>query len=136
MARLSSTAMRKVEGLEEARRKWDHVRSLVEQAAGHGADMNIMKRIGRTTAEVGRTLDDAGYGAISQSVAQLGMIVRRTTTNQAKIRTMRELVGAVRTGIDQAQRNLEKQALEAQQALQERQRQQAEEAKRAPPKSE
>ena len=116
MAKLSSTSMRKIDGLEEARRKWDHVKSLVEQAAGQNADLTVMKRIGRTTAEVGRALDGAGYGAISQSVAQLGMIVRRTTTNQAKIRTMRELVAAVRTAIDRAERALQKEALEAQQA--------------------
>jgi hypothetical protein len=125
MARLSSTAMRKLDGLEEARRKWDHVRSMVEQTAGHRADMSLMKRIGRTAADVGRVLDEAGYGGMSQSVAQLGMIVRRTTTNQSKIGTMRELVAAVRTGIDQAQRNLEKEAQKAQQELQAQREQQA-----------
>jgi hypothetical protein len=125
MARLSSTALRKLEGLEEARRKWDHVRSMVEQAAGYKADMALLKRIGRTAADVGRVLDEAGYGGMSQSVAQLGMIVRRTTTTQAKIGTMRELVAAVRTGIDQAERNLEKEAQQAQQEQQEQQEQQA-----------
>jgi hypothetical protein len=125
MARLSSTGMRKLEGLEEARRKWDHVRSMVEQAGAQKADMSLMKRIGRTAADVGRVLDEAGYGGMSQSVAQLGMIVRRTTTSQSKIGTMRELVAAVRTGIDQAQRNLEKEAQEAQQKQQAMQEQQA-----------
>ncbi len=115
MAKLSSSSMRKVEGLEEARRKWDHVRSLVMQAAGHKADMALMKRIGRTAADVGRVLDESGYGALAQTVAQLGMIVRRTTTSQAKIGTMRELVAAVRMGIDQAERNLEKAAQQASQ---------------------
>ncbi len=115
MAKLSSSSMRKAEGLEEARRKWDHVRSLVEQAAGHKADMALMKRIGRTAADVGRVLDESGYGAMSQTVAQLGMIVRRTTTSQGKIGTMRELVAAVRMGIDQAERNLEKAAQQASQ---------------------
>lgn len=134
MVKLSSTTMRKVEGLEEARRKWDHVKSLVEQAAGHKADMSVMKRIGRTAADVGRVLDGAGYGALSQSVAQLGMIVRRTTTNQAKIRTMRELVAAVKTGIEQADRALKKQALEAQQAQKALHEQQARQTK--PPSEE
>jgi hypothetical protein len=124
--------MRKLEGLEEARRKWDHVRSLVEQAAGHKADMSLMKRIGRTAADVGRVLDEAGYGSMSQSVAQLGMIVRRTTTNQAKINTMRELVGAVRAGIEQAERNLEKQAQQAQHEQRAQQEQQAEQARKKP----
>lgn len=113
MAKLSSTAMRKLEGLEEARRKWDHVRSLVEHAAGSKADMVLLKRIGRTAADVGRVLDEAGYGAISQTVADLGMVVRRTTANQAKIGTMRELVAAVRTGISQAELNLEKETQQA-----------------------
>jgi hypothetical protein len=98
---------------------------MVEQTAGHRADMSLMKRIGRTAADVGRVLDEAGYGGMSQSVAQLGMIVRRTTTNQSKIGTMRELVAAVRTGIDQAQRNLEKEAQKAQQELQAQREQQA-----------
>lgn len=113
MAKLSGTSLRKFEGLEEARRKWDHVRSLVEQAAGYKADMALLKRIGRTVADVGRVLDGIGYGAMSQTVAELGMIVRRTTTTDAKIRTMRELVAAVRTAIDQAERNLEKEAYQA-----------------------
>ncbi len=113
MPKLSSTTMRKVEGLEEARRKWDRVHSYVEQVAGYKADMAAMKRIGRTAADVGRVLDGAGYSGISQTVSELCMIVRRTTTSEAKIRTMRELVAAVRTGIDQAQRNLAKEALQA-----------------------
>jgi hypothetical protein len=135
MSRLSSTALRKLEGLEEARRKWDHVRSMVEQAAGHKADMALLQRIGRTAADVGRVLDEAGYGAMSQSVAQLGMIVRRTTTSQSKIGTMRELVAAVRTGIDQAERNLEKEAQQVQlerQAQQEQQAQQGQQGRKKP----
>ena len=125
MPRLSSTTMRKVEGLEEARRKWDHVRSLVERAAGQKADMALMKSIGRTARDVGRVLDECGYGSISQTIGELEMMVRRTTTNQAKIRNMRELVAAVRNGINQAERNLQKEALKAQQELKEQQAKQA-----------
>ncbi len=108
MPRLSAGAMRKLEGLEEARRKLDHLRSLVEQAAGYQADMSIMKRIGRTAADAGRVLDGIGYGALAQTLGELGMIVRRTTTSQAKIRTMRELVAAARAGLEQAERNVQK----------------------------
>lgn len=113
MAKISSTTMRRMEGLEEARRKWDRVHSYVEQASGQKADMAVMKRIGRTAADVGRVLDGAGYSGMSQTVNELCMMVRRTTTNDAKIRNMRELVAAVRTGIDQAGRALAKEAHQA-----------------------
>jgi hypothetical protein len=109
MPRLSATAFRRLSGLEEARRKWDHVHALVEQVstfAAAGSEMVLMQQIGRAATDVGRVLDDCGYGALADSAAGLKMQMRRTNLTQMKIRTMRDTVAEVRSALDQAVRQL------------------------------
>ena len=110
-AKLSGSAARKAETLEEARRKWDRVRALVERVASGGAGESIvtlMKQIGRAATDVGRVLENNGYGALSQSAAELGLIAQRAKLSQGKVRTMREQVAGVRNAIDNAERLLHK----------------------------
>jgi hypothetical protein len=67
-------------------------------------DLALMGRIGRAAADVGRVLADNGFGALSHSVAEINQVARRGGSPHAKIRTMREITAAVRTGIEQAER--------------------------------
>jgi hypothetical protein len=116
---LSSSALRKLSGLEEARRKWDHVRAMVSQAASGPRgqpDLALMGRIGRAAADVGRVLADNGFGALSHSVAEINQVARRGGSPHAKIRTMREITAAVRTGIEQAERAVNAEERQASQA--------------------
>jgi hypothetical protein len=104
---LSSSALRKLSGLEEAMRKWDRVRAMVSQAAagpGNQLDLALTARLGRAAADVGRVLADNGFGALSHSVAELTQVVRRGGSAQSKVRSMQEIVAAVRSGMEQAER--------------------------------
>jgi hypothetical protein len=114
-AQLRGSALRKAEGLEEARRKWDHVRALVERVASGGGDQSsvaLMNQIGRAAADVGRVLDEHGYGALAQSAAELGLVVQRAKLTPGKLRTMTEQVAGVRSSIDAAEAQLYKEAQE------------------------
>ena len=112
MAKLHGSALAKQAALEEVRRKWDHVYSLVKQAQGR-SDIALMKRINRTAATVARVLSESGFGGVSQSVAELEVMTRRAKVDPGKLRAMAELVAGVRASLDLAERKLYKQAEEA-----------------------
>jgi hypothetical protein len=110
MAKLSGSDARKAEALEEARRKWDHVRALVERVAsgGGGDSVTLMRHIGRAATDVARVLQNNGFGGLGQSAAELATVVQRAKLSQGKLRTMREQVAGVRGAIDNAERLLHK----------------------------
>jgi hypothetical protein len=105
--KLSSNAMKKLEILTEARRKWDRVHSLVEQTASQktGQDM-YLSQIKRTSEDVARVCMNGGYGPLAGNAGEMALIVRRGGTLQTKIRQMREIVGSVHNGIDRAERGV------------------------------
>jgi len=109
VAKLHGSALAKQAALEEVRRKWDHVYSLVKQAQGR-SDIALMKRINRTASTVARVLSESGFGAVSQSVAELEVMTRRAKVDPGKLRAMAELVAGVRASLDLAERKLHKQA--------------------------
>ena len=102
--KISSKAMRKLETLAEARRKWDRVRSLVELVASQktGQDM-YLSQIKRAAEDVSRVVMNGGYGPLAGSANDMAILVKRGGTLQTKIRTMREIVGSVHGGIDRAE---------------------------------
>ena len=103
--KLSSKAQKKLDVLQEARRKWDRVRSLVEQAATQktGQDM-YLSQIRRTAEDVGRVFMAGGYGPLADGANQISLLVKRGGTLQSKLRSMRELVGTVHSGIERAEK--------------------------------
>ncbi len=114
-AKLSGSAARQAEALEEARRKWDHVRALVERLAAGGAGesvVTLMKQVARAAADVGRVLENNGYGGLGQSAAELALVTQRAKLSQGKLRTMREQVAGVRSAIENAERLLHREAAE------------------------
>ncbi len=112
MAKLHGSALAKQAALEEVRRKWDHVYSLVKQAQGR-SDIALIRQINRSAAAVARVLSENGFGGVSQSVSELEGMTRRTKVDAAKLRTMAELVAGVRALLDQAERKLHRDAAEA-----------------------
>ena len=112
MAKLRGSALAKQAALDEVRRKWDHVYSLVKQAQAR-SDIVLMRQINRTAAVVARVLSENGFGGVSQSVAELEGMTRLTKTDPGKLRTMAELVAGVRGLLEQAERKLYKDAEEA-----------------------
>ena len=109
MAKLHGSALAKQAALEEVRRKWDHVYSLVKQAQGR-SDIALIRQINRSAAAVARVLSENGFGGVAQSVSELEGMTRRTKVDAAKLRTMAELVAGVRALLDQAERKLHKDA--------------------------
>jgi len=112
VAKLHGSALAKQAALEEVRRKWDHVYSLVKQAQGR-SDIALIRQINRSAAAVARVLSENGFGGVSQSVSELEGMTRRTKVDAAKLRTMAELVAGVRALLDQAERKLHRDAAEA-----------------------
>ena len=104
-SKLSSKALRKLEALEEATRKWDRVHSLVEKTAGArtGQDM-FLSQISRAAADVNRLFMNNGLGPLADTANQLSMLVRRGGSMQSKVRSMREMVVSVRGGIERARK--------------------------------
>ena len=112
MAKLHGSALAKQAALDEVRRKWDHVYSLVKQAQAR-SDIALMRQIGRGAAVVARVLSENGFGGLSQSVAELEVMARRAKADPGKLRTMAELVASVRGLLDQAEHKLHKDAEQA-----------------------
>ncbi len=109
MAKLSGAQMVKLESLEEARRKWDRVRKLVEQAAASPKSQDdLIRQCLRTSSEVGRFLSSNGFGALANHTIELASVIRRPGTVQAKIGAMREAVGKAYVGFDRVRRDIER----------------------------
>ena len=105
MAKMSSNAQRKLEALSEARRKWDRIHSLVEQCGSQqtGQDM-YLSQIRRAAQDVGRVFMNSGNGPLADQANQMVLATKRGGTIQTKLRPMRELVVAVRGGIERAEK--------------------------------
>ncbi len=109
MAKLSGAQMVKLESLEEARRKWDRVRKLVEQAAASPKSQDdLVRQCLRTTSEVGRFLSSNGFGALANHAIEMASVIRRPGTVQAKLGAMRETVGKAYVGFDRARLDLQR----------------------------
>lgn len=104
-SKLSTKAQNKLSALEEATRKWDRVHSLVEQVASarSGQDM-FLSQIGRAARDVNRLFMNNGLGPLADNANQLAMLVRRGGSLTSKLRPMRDLVVAVRSGIERAEK--------------------------------
>lgn len=108
-SKLSGTALQRMALLEEARRKWDRVRSLVEQAATQpGTRDSLLPQCRRAAEEVARIFSDAGFGALSDSGSQLAQLVGRGRNFEKRVGGARDLVGTVHAGIDRAKLALQK----------------------------
>ena len=105
--KLSSNAMKKLETLAEARRKWDRVRSLVEQVASQktGQDM-YLTQIKRAAEDVARVFMNGGYGPLAGTASDMALLVKRGGTLQTKLGAMRECVGSVLGGIERAEKSV------------------------------
>jgi hypothetical protein len=105
MAKMSSTAQRKLDALDEARRKWDRIHSLVEMCGSQptGQDM-YLGQIRRAAQDVGRVFMSSGNGPLADQANQMALATKRGGTIQTKLRAMRELVVAVRGGIERGEK--------------------------------
>jgi hypothetical protein len=103
--KLSSKAMKKLDTLAEAKRKWDRVHSLVEMAATQrtGQDM-YLSQMRRAAEDVGRVLMNGGYGPLAGSANELALLVKRGGSLQYKLRGMREVVGTVFAALERAEK--------------------------------
>ncbi len=119
---LSAKARGRLAVLEEARRKWEHVRALVEQASarksgvfhvsasetagGWGQDRqlkNVLDQVRRMVVDVGQMLAEYRFASLAEEVDQLVQMARPSArVSPGMINAMREIVGSVAKGIDAA----------------------------------
>ncbi len=108
-SKLSGAAQVKLESLVEARRKWDRVKKLVEQAAvAPKSQEELMRQCHRTSTEVGRLLSNNGFGALSSYAIELASVIKRPGMFQTKLGAMRDAVGKGYVGFDRARRDIQR----------------------------
>jgi hypothetical protein len=105
MAKLSANAQRKLDVLEEARRKWDRIHSLVELAGSQqtGQDMYVTQ-IRRAAEDVNRVFLNGGFGPLAEEAKQMTLATKRGGTFRTKVNAMREFVVSVRVGMERAEK--------------------------------
>ena len=136
---LSPEARGRLAVLEEARRKWEHIRALIEQASarksgvfhvsaretasGWGADRqvkNVLDQARRMAVDVGQMLAEYRFASLAEEIDQLVQAVRPSAgMNPGMLGTVREVIGSVTTGIELAEveiRRRERERHEAQRA--------------------
>ena len=108
-SKLSGAQVVKLDSLDEARRKWDRVKKLVELAASSpkGQD-DLMRQCHRTSNEVSRFLSNNGFGPLSTYAMELALLIKRPGTFQSKVGAMRDTVGKGYVGFDRARRDIER----------------------------
>ncbi len=104
--KLSAKAQATLGALKEARRKWERVHSLVERvvSAKRGHHHQLMSQIRRASEDVGRIFADNGLPLLADHAHQIAVLIKRGGAVERKFPKMRELVGAVRAGMDRAER--------------------------------
>ncbi len=109
MGKLSGTQLVKLESLEEARRKWDRVRKLIEQAATSPKTQGeFMRQCHRTASEVGRFLANNAFGPLSTYALDMALLVKRPGLFQSKLGAMRDAVARGYVGFDRAARDIQR----------------------------
>jgi hypothetical protein len=95
----------KLEALEEGRKKWDRVHSLVERAGVEMRDRdNLLRQCRRTAEDVGRLFSASGFGTLADAATQLAQLVGRTRNFEQRRGVIRESVAAVHNAIDRTER--------------------------------
>ncbi len=105
----AASQLAKLELLKEAKRKWDRVRKLVEQAAvAPKSQSDLMRQCHRTATEVGRFMANNGFGPLSSYALELGVLIKRPGTFQGKLGALRESIGKAYAGFDRARRDVQR----------------------------
>jgi hypothetical protein len=108
-SKLSGAQLGKLESLEEAKRKWDRVRKLVEQAAAAPKEQGeFMRQCHRTSSEVGRFLANNGFGPLASYATEMTVLIKRPGTLQSKLGAMRDALGRGYVGFDRAGRDIQR----------------------------
>ena len=103
--KLSSAAKQKLAALEEGRRKWSHVRGLVERAATQPTHREAFVRQCRRAAEdVSRLFSNAGLGVLAVGTNELVLALRLVGNFSSRVGSMRDIVATVNNGIERAER--------------------------------
>lgn len=105
--KLSANAIKQLSVLSEAKRKWNRVHALAEQAASNADTREMfLRQCQRAARDVSQVFDGSGFRNLADMAAQLELVVRRRGSYQARLGAIREIVGTVFTGIDRAEQNI------------------------------
>ena len=101
VGKLSIAAQQEMVFFDEARKKVDHLHSLIEQVAAAKANQQqFMGPIQRTATDVQRLFMNAGYGVMADSANQIGMQAKRGGGMNMKVRAFREIVNSIKSAMD------------------------------------
>ncbi|HEX9579475.1 MAG TPA: hypothetical protein VF970_00080 [Gemmatimonadales bacterium] len=104
-SKLSSKGLKKMDVIDQARRRWDRVHGLVEQYATQkvGEDM-YLGQIARASVEVSRGFMNAGWGVMADTANQLAMLAKRGLGKQMKVRAMRDFVSSLKAAMERQEK--------------------------------
>ncbi len=113
-SKLSAADQGRVEALDEGKRKWDRIRSLVEKAAMEERGREtLLRQCHRNASTLARFFANNALGPLAQTANDLAFVVKRSGRLESRIGSIREVVGRGYAGIDQAQSRLRRKASEA-----------------------
>lgn len=105
--KMSAGAQLKLDTLAQARRKWDHVYSLVEQYASAKTGQEAFAGIiSRAAADVSRLFMNNGWGVMADGANQVSMLAKRGGATATKFRGLRELVTNVRAAMERQEKQI------------------------------
>lgn len=103
--KLSANTIRQLSVLGEAKRKWNRVHALVEQAATNADTRELfLRQCQRAAQDVSQLFDGNGFRSLADTANQLELVIKRPGSYHARLGAMREIVGTVFTDIDRAER--------------------------------
>ncbi len=100
---------KKLEALDEAKRKWDRVRSMIERAADRVTGRDTwLRQCHRASNEVARLFITNGFSALADDATELAFQVKRGGRFESKVGGMREQVAKVSAGMERVRHALGK----------------------------
>ena len=91
--------------LETLPPKLEQIHRLIEEIAGMRADENVSRRLIRMLDESKSAASSVGLTGLSETMGVMGMLARRTSGLQMKIRGLREGLGSLKINYEGALRS-------------------------------
>jgi hypothetical protein len=105
--KLSAGAQIKLDSLSQGRRKWDRVRSLVEQyASARSGQEQFAGMIQRAASDAGRLFMNNGWGVMADGANQVAMLAKRGGATTTKFRGLREFVASVLAAMERQEKQI------------------------------
>ncbi len=91
--------------LETLQPRLEQMHRLIEEIAGMRVDESVTRRLTRRLDESKAATNTVGLAALTETMGIMGMLARRTSGHQMKVRGLREGLGSLKTNFEGALRS-------------------------------